>query len=84
MSQPIFLDKCRIYKMEAFMKEETSNDHISVGMRKPSGGYERPIPGTRLFWTKPGNFVSIFVVLRKSPIKDGAKIQFIICLLRIK
>jgi len=29
-------------------------DHVSVGMRKPSGEYERPIRATRLFWTKPG------------------------------
>ena len=37
------------------MREETGNDHISVGMHTPSGKYERPIPGTRLFRTKPGN-----------------------------
>ncbi|XP_078361216.1 uncharacterized protein LOC144645495 [Oculina patagonica] len=54
MSQSIFLDKCRVYQMEAFMWEGRGHDHISVGMRKPSGEYERPIPGTRLFWTKPG------------------------------
>ena len=30
------------------------NDHISVGMRRPNGDFERPIPGKRLFWTKPG------------------------------
>ncbi|KAL9987564.1 hypothetical protein ACROYT_G001896 [Oculina patagonica] len=53
-SQPVFLDKCRLYRMEAFMREVTGEDHISVGMRTPSGKYERPIPGTRLFWTKPG------------------------------
>ncbi len=58
-SQPVFLDKCRLYRMEAFMRELTGKDHISVGMRTPSGKYERPIPGTRLFWTKPGNFALI-------------------------
>ena len=57
MSQPIFLDKCRVYQMEVFMREIGGRDHASVGMRRPSGEYERPIPGTRLFWTKPGNFV---------------------------
>ena len=41
--------------MEVFMYEHRGGDHVSVGMRKPSGKYERPIPGTRLFWTKPGN-----------------------------
>ena len=54
-SQPIFLDQCRIYQLEIFGRDKWGYDHISVGMRKPSGGYERPITGTRLFWTKPGN-----------------------------
>jgi len=57
MSQPIFLDKCCIYQMEVFMGETHGGDHASVGMRKPSGEYERPIPGTRLFWTKPGTIL---------------------------
>ena len=55
LSRPIFLDKCRLYRMEAFMREESSQDHISLGMRIPSGRYEGPIPRRRLFWTKPGN-----------------------------
>ena len=37
------------------MREGGGGDHISVGMRKPSGEYERPITGRRLFWTNPGN-----------------------------
>ena len=37
------------------MRAKWGNDHLSVGMRKPNGEYERPIPGSRLFWTKPGN-----------------------------
>ena len=41
--------------MEVFMYENGGEDHASVGMRTPSGEYERPIRGTRLFWTKPGN-----------------------------
>ena len=36
------------------MHETRGGDHASVGMRTPSGEYERPIPGTRLFRTKPG------------------------------
>ena len=39
------------------MREETDNDHISVGMRTPRGEYELPIPGKRLFRTKPGNLL---------------------------
>ena len=37
------------------MREGGGGDHAIVGMRKPSGEYEQPIPVTRLFWTKPGN-----------------------------
>ena len=36
------------------MYEQWGGDHVSVGMRKPSGEYERPIPRARLFWTIPG------------------------------
>ena len=36
------------------MREEAKLDHLSVGMRTPGGVYERPIPGSRLFWVKPG------------------------------
>ena len=57
MSQPIFLEESRIYKMVVFMYERQGRDHASVGMRKPNGEYERPIPGTRLFRTQPGNIV---------------------------
>ena len=55
MSEPIFLDKSRIYELKLLMYEGWGGDHASLGMRKPSGDYERPIPGTRLFWTNPGN-----------------------------
>ena len=41
------------------MREEASIDHLSVGMRRPTGEYERPISGARLFWTKPGTLVII-------------------------
>lgn len=41
------------------MREDGGGDHVSVGMRKPNGEYERPIPGTKLFWTKPGNFAGL-------------------------
>ena len=44
------------------MYERWGADHVSVGIRKPSGEYERPIPGTRLFWTKPGNIVCWFYI----------------------
>ena len=47
------------------MREETGNDHISLGMRTPSGEYERPIPGTALFMTKPGNSLCFQHTLKK-------------------
>lgn len=37
------------------MGESFGGDHVSVGVRKPNGEYERPIAGTRLFRTKPGD-----------------------------
>jgi len=51
--------------MEVFMREDGARDHASVGMRKPSGEYERPIPGSRLFWTKPGDF-AVWSILQQS------------------
>ena len=33
-----------------------AGNHATVGMRRPSGEYERPILGKGLFRTKPGNF----------------------------
>ena len=36
------------------MREMEGGDHVSLGMRRPNGEYERPIPRKRLFWTKPG------------------------------
>ncbi|PFX15365.1 G-protein coupled receptor GRL101 [Stylophora pistillata] len=53
-SQPIFLEKCRIYRLEVYGRDRYGKDHLSVGMRKPNGDFERPIPKKRLFWTKPG------------------------------
>ena len=44
------------------MREEASIDHLSVGMRRPTGEYERPILGARLFWTKPGTLVIITLI----------------------
>ena len=53
--------------MVIFGREKGGNDHISVGMRKPNGEYERPITGERLFWTKPGEeiLIRLFGQLKK-------------------
>ena len=57
------------------MREIGGGDHASVGMRRPSGEYERPIPGTRLFWTKPGNFVELLYLQQTThlPLLKGRK-----------
>ena len=47
--------------MEAYGKDLKSNDHISVGMRRPNGDFERPILGKGLFWTKPGISIWFFL-----------------------
>ena len=46
--------------MEAYGKDLERNDHISVGMRRPNGDFERPILGKGLFWTKPGISIWFF------------------------
>ena len=48
--------------MEAYGKDLENNDHISVGMRRPNGDFERPILGKGLFWTKPGISIWFFFV----------------------
>lgn len=40
------------------MKENVGNDSIAVGVKLPSGQYERPVPRNRLFWTLPGKNVN--------------------------
>ena len=40
--------------MEMYGRDLSGNDHMSVGMRRPNGDFERPILRKRLFWTKPG------------------------------
>ena len=46
--------------MEAYGKDLEKNDHMSVGMRRPNGDFERPILGKGLFWTKPGISIWFF------------------------
>ncbi|XP_031570827.1 uncharacterized protein LOC116305127 isoform X2 [Actinia tenebrosa] len=53
-SLPIFLSKCNLYKLEMLMKQDSSTDCASAGMRLPNGTFERPIPMKRLFYVRPG------------------------------
>lgn len=56
------------------MGESFGGDHVSVGVRKPNGEYERPIAGTRLFRTKPGDLAvcsqtdNAFAIIKKQEI----------------
>ena len=47
--------------MEIFTYDNGGPDNAAVGMRTPSGEYERPIGGTRLFWIYSGKIV-VFVL----------------------
>ena len=64
------------------MREIGGRDHASVGMRRPSGEYERPIPETRLFWTKPGNIVELLYLQQTThlPLLKDRKILAVVCL----
>ena len=39
----VLLLKEKIYELTALMKEDTSGDHLRVGVRLPNGDYERPM-----------------------------------------
>jgi len=53
-SKPIFLSRCRLYKIEVFMTEQELDDHLSVGIKFPNGQEQKPMDATNLFWLKPG------------------------------
>ena len=47
-SVAIRLEGGKKYYIEALHKENSGNDHLSVGWKLPNGTLERPIPGNRL------------------------------------
>ena len=61
-SPPIILNKCHLYSLEGLMKQTGGGDSMSVGMRLPNGTYERPIPGKRVFWIRPGSNCKVKLV----------------------
>ena len=64
--------------MEVFMYEIGGKDHASVGMRTPSGEYELPIRGTRLFhWTEPGNIAVSLLIFETDHYLTGTMIKFL-------
>ena len=58
------------------MYETGGGDHASVGMRKPSGEYELPIPATRLFWTKPGTIFFVIIKRQETLVVMNLILQF--------
>ena len=55
MSSPVSLCTREFYFMQAVMKAgSASNDHLSVGVRRPSGEINRPILNGDLFCEIPG------------------------------
>ena len=59
------------------MYENGGEDHASVGMRTPSGEYELPIRGTRLFWTEPGNIAVSLLIFETDHYLTGTMIKFL-------
>ena len=47
----------KYYYLEAVQKGEESSDSLSVGVRLPSGRYQRPINKENLQWRLKGNGV---------------------------
>ena len=52
-SSPVQLVKGKIYYMEALMKEGGGGDHITVGVKLPSGTLQRPISQEDIYIRPP-------------------------------
>ena len=52
-SSPVQLVKGKAYYMEALMKEGGGGDHITVGVKLPSGTLQRPISQEDIYITPP-------------------------------
>ena len=53
-SSTVYLRGGRVYFMEALMIDAGGPDHLSVGVRIPGGGLQRPISGKNLYVIPPG------------------------------
>ena len=58
-SNEIFLVAGKYYYLEAIQKGVDNSDSLSVGVRLPTGRYQRPINKENLQWRLPGKFSSI-------------------------
>ena len=54
-SSTVYLRSNRVYYMEALMIDAGGPDHLSVGVRIPGRGYQRPISNRNLYVVPPGN-----------------------------
>ena len=53
-SAPLTLSQGQVYYIEALMKERRGGDHISVGVKLPSGVLQRPISNNDVYIKPPG------------------------------
>jgi hypothetical protein len=53
-ASPVYLRSGRVYFMEALMIDAGGPDHLSVGVRIPRGGLQRPISNRYLYVIPPG------------------------------
>ncbi|CAB4023312.1 Hypothetical predicted protein, partial [Paramuricea clavata] len=53
-SAPMTLSRGQVYYVEALMKEGPGGDHISVGVKLPSGVLQRPIANNDVYIKPPG------------------------------
>ena len=58
-SASVQLQQGNAYYLEAMMKEGGGGDHISVGVKLPSGVLQRPISKEVVYITPPGNTVFV-------------------------
>ncbi len=54
VSAPVTLSQGQPYYMEALMKEGGGGDHVSVGVKLPSGVLQRPISNKDVYIKPPG------------------------------
>ncbi len=58
-SPEMFMIAGKYYYLEAVQKGEESSDSLSVGVRMPSGRYQRPINKENLQWRLQGMKITI-------------------------
>ena len=58
-SQPVNLVKGKVYYMEGRVKEGGAGDHLSVGVKLPSGIEEKPLVNN-IYMKPPGMILKVF------------------------